>query len=76
VLGQRGQLHIDHEMAVRSAFQDLVSSCAHKFHWTLVPEFSIDRKGAAPIRVDGAVLDTFPVDPAGAVLYEAAIPRS
>ncbi len=42
VLGQYGQLHIDHELAVRSAFQGLLSSCAHKFHWTLVPEFSID----------------------------------
>ncbi len=59
VLGQYGQLHIDHEMAVRSAFQDLLASCARKFHWTLVPEFSIERKGASPIRVDGAVLDTF-----------------
>jgi predicted helicase len=59
VLGEFGQLHIDHEMAVSSAFQDLLSSCARKFHWMLVPEFSIERKGAAPIRVDGAVLDTF-----------------
>lgn len=59
VLGQYGQLHIDHEMAVRSAFQDLLSSCARKFRWTLVPEFSIERKGASAIRVDGAVLDTF-----------------
>jgi len=59
VLGQYGQLHIDHEGAVSSAFQDLLSSCARKFHWTLVPQFSIERKGAAPIRVDAAILDTF-----------------
>lgn len=58
-LGEFDQLQIDHEMAVRSAFQYLLSSCARKFHWTLVPEFSIDRKGAAPIRVDAAILDTF-----------------
>ncbi len=37
-----GQLYIDHELAVRSAFQDLLSSCAHKIRCTLVPEFSID----------------------------------
>ncbi len=59
VLGQFGQLHIDHEMAVRSAFQTLLTNCARKFQWTLVPEFPIERKGLAPIRVDGAVLDTF-----------------
>ncbi len=59
VLGQFGQLHIDHEMAVRSAFQTLLTNCARKFQWTLVPEFAIERKGAPAIRVDAAVLDTF-----------------
>ncbi|MBZ5648685.1 MAG: N-6 DNA methylase [Acidobacteriia bacterium] len=58
-LGQFDQLQIDHEGAVRSAFQFLLSNCARKFKWTLVPEYSIPRKGQSPIRVDGAVLDTF-----------------
>ena len=58
VLHQLGQLHIDHEMAVRSAFQELLSSCGRKLKLTLVPEFEIKRKHSA-IRVDGALLDTF-----------------
>lgn len=58
-LGQFGQLNIDHEMAVRSAFQHLLQKCGNQFHWTLVPEFSIARKNQAAIRVDGALLDDF-----------------
>ena len=53
-----GQLHIDHEMAVRSAFQSLLSSCGRKLKLTLVPEFEIKRAHSA-IRVDGALLDEF-----------------
>ena len=59
VLNRLGQLNIDYEYAVRSAFQDLLSSCARRFQWTLVPEFSIDRPKQHPIRVDGALLDAF-----------------
>ncbi len=55
---QFGQLHIDHEMAVRSAFQYLLSSCGRKLKLTLVPEFEIKRKNSS-IRVDGALLDEF-----------------
>ena len=43
-LNQLGQLHIDHEMAVRSAFQYLLSSSGRKLKLTLVPEFEIKRK--------------------------------
>ena len=57
-LHQLGQLHIDHEMAVRSAFQDLLSSCGRKLKLTLAPEFEIKRKHSS-IRVDGALLDAF-----------------
>jgi hypothetical protein len=32
-LGQFGQLNIDHEMAVRDAFQDLLKGCGQKFDW-------------------------------------------
>jgi hypothetical protein len=44
VLGQMGRLHIDHEMAVRSAFQKLLTKCGHQFDWTLVPEYSVQPK--------------------------------
>ena len=57
-LHQLGQLHIDHEMAVRSAFQELLSSCGRKHKLTLAPEFEIKRKHSS-IRVDGALLDEF-----------------
>jgi predicted helicase len=53
-----GQLHIDHEMAVRSAFQDLLSTCGRKVKLTLVPEFRIERARSSVI-VDGALLDIF-----------------
>ena len=58
-LGQFGQLNIDHEMAVRDAFQDLLKGCGRQFDWTLVPEYSFSRPKLNPIRIDGALLDTF-----------------
>ena len=58
-LGQFGQLNINHEMAVRSAFQNLLEKCGRQFHWTLVPEFPITRPKAPPLKVDGALLDEF-----------------
>jgi predicted helicase len=58
VLGQYGQLNIDHEMAVRSAFQGLLRTCGNQFDWTLVPEYPIQRPPRI-IKVDGALLDTF-----------------
>ena len=58
-LGQYGQLNIDHEMAVRSAFGNLLDKCARQFEWTLVPEYALERKNASPLRVDGALLDAF-----------------
>ena len=35
VLGQFGQLEIDHEGAVSSAFQNLLAGCGHQFDLTL-----------------------------------------
>lgn len=58
-LGQYGQLSIDHEMAVRSAFQALLCGCGRQFEWTLVPEWKIQRPKAGIIKIDGAMVDTF-----------------
>jgi predicted helicase len=59
-LGQFGQLHIDHEMAVRSAFQDLLAKSGRKAKppLTLVPEYRIERRGSSVI-VDGALVDLY-----------------
>src|SRR2546425_10731455 len=62
-LHQFGQLYIDHEGAVRSAFQDLLAKCGRKAKppLTLVPEYRIERARSSVI-VDGALvtLNTFP----------------
>ena len=51
--------NISHETAVRSAFQELLQHCCRQVDWKLIPEFSIKRAQQNPIRVDGALLDTF-----------------
>ncbi len=58
-LDQFQQLGVDHESAVRSAFQSLLASCARQFQWTLVPEFSLQLKRGKRILLDGALLDVF-----------------
>jgi len=58
-LGQYGQLDIDYEGAVRSAFQALLRGCGKQFEWTLVPEYVIHKPKAGIIQVDGALIDTF-----------------
>src|ERR1035437_1463430 len=58
-LGNYGQLNIDHEMAVRSAFQNLLAGCGHQFKWTLVPEYQFHPAKLSAVRIDGALLDTF-----------------
>jgi hypothetical protein len=58
-LGQYGQLDIDHEMAVRGAFQHLLEKCGRQFNWTLIAEYPLPRPKAAPLKVDGALLDEF-----------------
>ena len=59
-LGQFGQLYIDHEMAVRSAFQTLLAKCGQKASpkLTLVPEYRIERARSSVI-VDGALVDLY-----------------
>ncbi len=59
VLGQFGQLEIDHEGAVRSAFQSLLAGCGSKLDLTLVPEYPYERPKLHPIRIDGALLNPF-----------------
>src|ERR1039458_4956398 len=58
-LGQYGQLNIDHEMAVRSAFQHLLEKCGSQFNWTLIAEYPLPRPKATALKVDGALLDEF-----------------
>ncbi len=53
------KLGIKHETAVRSAFQELLESCARQFDWKLVPEYRIKRKGQADASADGALLDNY-----------------
>jgi predicted helicase len=60
-LDQFGQLHIDHEMAVRSAFQDLLAKSGRKSKppLTLVPEYRIERARGSSVIVDGALVDLY-----------------
>ena len=47
-LKANGEHYVDHETAVRSAFQNLLDTIAKSHHWILVPE--------APYRVGGKTL--------------------
>ena len=49
------KIGIKHETAVRSAFQELLDSCARQFGWKLVPEYRIKRKGQVDASADGAI---------------------
>ena len=53
------RLGVEHETAVRSAFQSLLETCGKPFRWTLVPEHSIALPQNKRIRVDGALIDEF-----------------
>src|SRR6266568_2158027 len=59
-LHQFGQLYIDHEGAVRSAFQTLLAKCGQRADpkLTLVPEYRIERARSSVI-VDGALVDLY-----------------
>src|ERR1051326_2343632 len=52
-------LDVSHEMAVRTAFQNLLVACGKQFDWTLVPEWPLRRARHAPLRVDGALIDDY-----------------
>ncbi len=58
-LAKFAKFGIKHETAVRSAFQELLESCARPFDWKLVPEYAIRRKGRAEAKADGALLDNY-----------------
>ena len=58
-LAKFDQLGIKHESAVRSAFHTLLEVCARRFDWKLVPEYSLKRKNAKPLKADGALLDIY-----------------
>ncbi len=52
---------VDHEGAVRSAFQNLLAETGHKVGWTLIPELSLDANGHQ-IRPDGTFRDEFTIE--------------
>lgn len=56
-LAKFAKLGIKYESAVRSAFHELLESCARQFDWKLVPEYALKRKGQADAKADGALLD-------------------
>jgi predicted helicase len=56
-LARFDELGITHESAVRSAFQELLESCARQFDWKLVPEYRQKVKGGKQVQIDGALLD-------------------
>jgi predicted helicase len=58
-LARFDELGITHESAVRSAFQELLESCARQFDWKLVPEFRQKVKRGKQVQIDGALLDRF-----------------
>lgn len=58
-LHEFGQLYIDHEGAVRSAFQTLLTKCGQRTEpkLTLVPEYRIKRARGSSVILDGAPKD-------------------
>ncbi|HYA24737.1 MAG TPA: hypothetical protein VEF05_11295, partial [Terriglobales bacterium] len=59
-LHQFGQLYIDHEGAVSSAFQNLLAKCGQRAEpkLTLVPQYRIERAKTSVV-VDGALVDLY-----------------
>ena len=49
---------VEHEGALRSAFQNLLSETGRKVGWTLIPELSLNANGHQ-IRPDGTFRDEF-----------------
>ena len=49
---------VDHEGAVRTAFQNLLDQTGRRFGWALIPELSTKTNGQS-IRPDGTFLDDF-----------------
>ena len=55
-LAAYAEQNVEHEMAIRSAFQNLLSATAKKRKWTLIPELS-DITGGKLTRPDGTIRD-------------------
>ncbi len=49
---------VEHETALRSAFQNLLEQCGRQYGWTLIPELS-DKAAGKDIRPDGTFRDDF-----------------
>ena len=58
-LAQLSNIGATHETAVREAWHHLIEDCAAPLKWTLVREYTITRKNAAPIRPDAVLLDDY-----------------
>jgi predicted helicase len=58
-LAQLANVGATHETAVREAWHRLIEHCAGPLKWTLVREYSVSRKGAAPLRLDAVLLDAY-----------------
>ncbi len=58
-LAQLANVGAAHESAVRAAFDTLIETVASPLKWTLVREYAISRKGAAPLKLDGVLLDDY-----------------
>ena len=52
---------VEHEGAVRSAFQNLLADTGRKVGWTLIPELSLDTNGHS-IRPDGTFSGGFTIE--------------
>jgi predicted helicase len=52
-------INVSHETAVKVAFQNLLEHCARQFGWMLVLEWDVKRPKLRPVRVDGAIVDSF-----------------
>ncbi len=52
---------VEHEGALRSAFQNLLADTGRKVGWTLIPELSLDANGHS-IRPDGTFRDEFTIE--------------
>ncbi len=58
-LEEAAQLHIDHELGVKHAFEGLLEHCAKRFYgWNFAREKTV-RLGAKTLRPDGLILDNY-----------------
>ncbi len=65
-LAQLANVGAKHESAVRATFDTLLEAAAGPLKWTLVREYPVSRKGAAPLKLDGMLLDAYRI-PHGAI---------